>query len=269
MSDSPASPSGPADTSRVEPARENIWLALICNAAYPALVLSLLSDKERLGPTWALIAAIVVPIGYGARDLWKNRRWNIFALLGVVSTLLTGGFGLLKLSGFWFAVKEAAVPLVIGLAVPLSMRTRQPLVRTLLFNDQVLNTRRIEAALAERKQETAFHELLTRCSWLLASSFFLSAVLNFVLAIVILKSPSGTPEFNRELGKLTALSYPVIMVPSMAIMMIGIWKLITGVEKLTGLEGEELFHPKKDKEEKKGSVPISEPVRSPAPREGE
>jgi hypothetical protein len=133
----------------------------------------------------------------------------------------------------------------------------------------VLNTRRIEAALAERKQEPAFHELLTRCSWLLASSFFLSAVLNFVLAIVILKSPSGTPEFNRELGKLTALSYPVIMVPSMAIMMIGIWKLITGVEKLTGLDGEELFHPKKSKGDTKGSVTTSKSIQSPAPQEEE
>lgn len=244
----PQKPSASSESTAVperrKAPRENIWLALLCNAAYPALVLSLLSKEDRLGPTWALIAAIVVPLGYGLNDLVRNRRWNVFALLGVVSTLLTGGFGLMKLSGMWFAVKEAAVPLVLGLAVPLSMRTRQPLVRTLLFNDQILDTQRIDAALEEKGQRPAFQALLGRTSWLVASSFFLSAGLNFFLALFILRSPSGTPEFNAELGKLTALSYPVIMVPSMAILMLGIWKLLTGVEKLTGLSGDDLFHKK-------------------------
>lgn len=229
------------------PARENIWLALACNAAYPAIVLSLLSDEDRLGPTWSLLAAISVPLGYGIRDYWRNRRWNIFSLLGVVSTLLTGGFGLLKLSGFAFAVKEAAVPLVLGLAVPLSLRMKQPLVRLLLFNDQILDTKRIETALDERQQRPAFDGLLRQASWIVASSFFLSAALNFILAIVLLKSPPGTPDFNRELGRLTAVSYPVIMLPCMVILMFSIWKLLTGVEKLTGLDGEALFHPKKQK----------------------
>lgn len=242
--EAPMAPAPAAVVERPRPPRENIWLALICNAAYPALVLSLLSKEERLGPTWGLIVAVVVPIAYGLNDLLRNRRWNVFAILGVVSTLLTGGFGLMKLSGTWFAVKEAAVPLVLGLAVPLSMRTRQPLVRTLLFNDQILDTKRIEVALEEQGQQPAFQVLLGRTSWLVASSFFLSAVLNFFLALFILKSPSGTAEFNAELGKLTALSYPVIMVPSMAILMFGIWKLLTGVEKLTGLSGDDLFHKK-------------------------
>lgn len=242
--EAPMAPAPAAVVERPRPPRENIWLALICNAAYPALVLSLLSKEERLGPTWGLIVAVVVPIAYGLNDLLRNRRWNVFAILGVVSTLLTGGFGLMKLSGTWFAVKEAAVPLVLGLAVPLSMRTRQPLVRTLLFNDQILDTKRIEMALEEQGQQPAFQVLLGRTSWLVASSFFLSAVLNFFLALFILKSPSGTAEFNAELGKLTALSYPVIMVPSMAILMFGIWKLLTGVEKLTGLSGDDLFHKK-------------------------
>lgn len=224
------------------PRRENLWIALACNAAYPAAVLTWLSDRDRLGPTAALLLAVVVPIAYGVRDYWLNRRWNIFALLGLVSTLLTGGFGLLQLSGFWFAVKEAAVPLVLGLAVPLSMNTRQPLIRLILFNDQVLDTRRIQAALVERKTTGAFEALLRGSSWLVAASFFLSAVLNFTLALFILRSTPGTPEFNRELGRLTALSYPVIMLPSMAILMFAIWKLINGLEKLTGMDADDLFH---------------------------
>jgi hypothetical protein len=37
-------------------------------------------------------------------------------MLGFVSVLLTGGIGLLQLDPKWIAVKEAAVPAVIGLA---------------------------------------------------------------------------------------------------------------------------------------------------------
>lgn len=232
----------PPETRRAP--RENILVALLCNAAYPALVLTFLSKEHRLGPTWALVLALIVPLAYGGNDLWRNRRWNIFAILGVVSTLLTGGFGLMRLSGLWFAVKEAAVPLVLGIAIPLSMRTRQPLVRRLLFNDQMLDVGRIENALEAQQKKPAFERLLAQTSWLVASSFFLSAALNFFLALYILRSPSGTPAFNEELGKLTALSYPIIVLPCAVILMVGIWRLLTGVERLTGLAAEELFHKK-------------------------
>ncbi len=225
--------------------RENLWVNLICNAVFPAVVLSTMAKESRLGPVWALIVALSLPLGYGIYDLIVRREWNVFSIIGVVSTALTGGLGLLKISGIWFAVKEAAVPLVLGLAIPLSLKTRQPLVRTLVFNDQVLDVPKVESTLDANGNRPGFEKLLVRVSWILTSSFFLSAVLNFVLARVILKSPTGTEEFSKELGRMTALSYPVITIPSMAVMIFGMWKLLTGLEKLTGLRGDELFHPSK------------------------
>lgn len=227
------------------PRRENLWINLLCNAVFPAVVLSTLSKEHRLGPMWALVVALSLPLGYGIYDLIARRKWNIFSVIGVVSTALTGGLGLFKLSGVWFAVKEAAVPLVLGAAVPLSLRTRQPLVRVLICNDQVLNMPKVEAALEATGRQADFAQLLGRVSWILASSFGLSAILNFFLALWILKSPSGTPAFAEELGRLTALSYPVITIPSMAVMLVGMWKLIVGLERLTGLKGEDLFHPRR------------------------
>jgi nitrogen fixation/metabolism regulation signal transduction histidine kinase len=75
----------------------------------------------------------------------------------------------------------------------------------------------------------------------LAISFVISAILNFVLAIWILKSPAGTPEFNAELGRMTALSYPVIVLPSMIVMMVAVWMLIRGLKTLTGLQIEQIL----------------------------
>lgn len=232
----PTPPAGP------RPKRENVWINLLCNAVVPALILNFLSKENRLGPVWGLLLALSVPLGYGIYDLLRRRKWNVLSIISLVGYGLTGGLGLLKLPIFWFAVKEAAVPLVLGLAVPLSLRTRQPLVRELIYNDQVLNLPRVEAALDASGGRPTLDRLLVRVSWIIAGSFGLSAVLNFVLALWILKSPPGSPEFNAELGRMTALSYPVITLPTMVVMVYAMWQLLMGLEKITGLRGDDLFH---------------------------
>ena len=78
-------------------------------------------------------------MGYGIYDLIVRRKWNFFSILGLFSILLTGGLGLLGISPFWFAVKEAAIPLTFGLAVLGSVFTPYPLVRTFLYNDKMID----------------------------------------------------------------------------------------------------------------------------------
>jgi len=148
---------------------------------------------------------------------------------------------LMQLDGIWFAVKEASIPLLMGLAVVISMKTKTPLVRTLLYNDKVIDVERVDKELTARDNHAAFARLLVATTWTLAMSFLLSAALNFGLAIYLLKSPAGTPEFNQELGKMTALSYPVIVIPCMAVTLIALWRLLSGIKKLTGLEFETIF----------------------------
>jgi hypothetical protein len=220
--------------------KENLLLNLACNVAAPAIILSKFS--ERLGAKQALILALAFPLAYGLYDLIKRRNFNFIAALGFTSTLATGGLGLLKLDPFWFAVKEAVVPLLIGLTVIISQWTRKPLVRTMLFNDQVINVPRVEAALDARGERTGFLALMKSCTWLLAASFALSAVLNFILARVIITAMPDTPLFNEQLGRLTWMSYIVIMLPSLAIMILALWRLLKGLEKLSGLTLDEILH---------------------------
>jgi hypothetical protein len=81
-------------------------------------------------------------------------------------------------------------------------------------------------------------------------SFLLSAVLNFGLARYLLKSASGTPEFNAELAKMHLLSWPVIVVPSLAMTLFALWRLLTGLKNLTGLSMDEIFRAPPPKEPK-------------------
>jgi hypothetical protein len=224
--------------------RENIWCNLLFNAVLPGVVLSVGGREKYLGPTWGLIVALVFPLGYAVYDLVRRRTWNVLSVVGFVGTLLTGGLGLLKMNGFWFAVKEAAVPAVLGFAIPATLKTRQPLVRTLLYNDQLLDISRIEEALTARQARGAFDDLLAWGSWMLAAAFLFSAVVNFLLAWWLLPAQSGTEEFTRQLGKLQFWTWPAVVVPSSAMVFYAMLRLVRRLEELTGLRGEALFHPR-------------------------
>jgi hypothetical protein len=226
--------------AQAEP-RESALLSLGVNIAIPAVILMKLSGEETLGPVGGLLLALAFPLGYGVWDFNRRREWNFISVLGFVSILLTGGIGLLQLDPKWIAVKEAAVPGVIGLGVLFSLYTRYPIVRTFLYNDKIIRVAEVDAALAERGNHAAFERTLVHASWMLAASFFLSSLLNFVLAKLIVQSPAGTTAFNEELGRMTALSYPVIVIPSMAIMIIAMWYLFSRIRGLTGMDLEQIL----------------------------
>jgi len=243
----------PADPTTGVPApvspakRENLLVNLVCNVALPALIMGNLSTPQRLGPAWGLIVALLFPLGYGLYDLVRRRKTNFISILGFVGVLLTGGLGLMKLGGFWFAVKDASVSSLIGIIVLISMRSREPLVKTLFCNDTVMDLPRVEAAVRERGAEAGFAGLLRQCTVIIAAAFFVSAGLGYALARYLLRSPAGTPEFNAELAKMHWLSWPVIVVPCMVLMMVALWRLVRGLKVLTGLTIDEIFKSEPEK----------------------
>lgn len=224
------------------PKRENLFINLGCNVALPSIILNWGSKAAWLGPKWALVVALVFPVGYSIYDFVVRKKFNFISALGFFSVLITGTFALMQLDVYWFAVKEAAVPGVIGLVVLVSMGTRWPLVREMLYNPQVIDVPRIDAALDERQARPAFDKLLRDASYLLTLSFLVSAVLNYVLARYLLKSPAGSEAFNSELARMNLLSWPVIVLPSTAMTMFALWRLLGGLQRVTGLELEQLMH---------------------------
>jgi hypothetical protein len=205
------------------------------------------STDEWLGPLRGLIVALIFPVSYGVYDLITRKKTNFLSILGFVSVLLSGGLALAKVGGMWFAVKEALLPTLIGLSVLLSLRSKTPLVRELLYNESIIDVPRVNAALAERDATGDFEALLRRASIGLALTMLASAPINFFLALYLLKSPPGTPEFNAELGKMNWVSFIVIALPSMVAMMVIFWKLMTGLTQLSGLSQDEIFHDPKAK----------------------
>ncbi|HEY1109822.1 MAG TPA: VC0807 family protein [Opitutaceae bacterium] len=222
--------------------KENIFINLICNIAVPSLVLMYLSTPEWLGPQWGMIVALAFPLGYGVYDLLQRKKFNFFSIIGILSVLMTGVLNELKVELFWYAVKEAAMPSLLGLSVLASMGTKRPVVRELIWNDQAIDTEKVERVLNERGLRADFERLLRNASFGVAASFLLSAILNYGLARYLLKSPPGTVEFNAEFGKMGALSWPVISLPTLIVFLIVFWRLISGITRLTGMPLEEIMH---------------------------
>ncbi len=221
--------------------KENIWINLAFNIAIPAFILSKLSGANYLGPTVGLIVALAFPLFYGLMDFRSRHKVNIFSILGLVSTVLTGTISLLALPPEYIAIKEAAIPSVIFLVVFISTFTPYPLIEKLIFNDAIFDMEKLNIELDNDHAQERLAKILTNSSYMVSFSFLFSAILNYVLAKTIVVSLAGTEAYNAELGKLALYSYPVIALPCTAIMMGALFYLMHHLQKITGKEIEEFL----------------------------
>jgi len=214
---------------------------LLVSIIIPSFILMKLSGDDALGATTALIVALAFPLGWGLFERLQYKKFNFIALLGLISILLTGGIGLLQLDSQWLAVKEAAIPGLIGIAVLVSTRTRYPLIKTLLYSPKVMDVDKIKRELDDRGNTAAFEGRLLNATYLLSGTFFFSATMNYILAKWIVTSATGSAAFNEELGQMTLLSYPVIAIPSTIMMMTILYYLWRTIHGMTGLTLEDIL----------------------------
>lgn len=224
--------------------KSNPIISIIVSIVIPAIILSKFSDAEHLGVLPGFLIALAFPIGQSLYELIVQKKVGFIAVVGLVSIFCTGIIGVLQLPSEWLAYKEAAVPLLIGAAIVISLKTPYPLVKKLFYNEEIMDVKRIDTILEEKNERAHFEKVLKNATYMIGASFLLSAVLNFILTKAIVQSPSGTEAFNAELGKLTALSYPVIALPSTLVMCIALWYLFKQITKITGLPFEELMSEK-------------------------
>lgn len=226
--------------------RENPLLNILFNIVIPIFILN--KGGKWFGSKEALLVALAFPILYGIYDYTQQKKTNYISLLGILNVGFTGGFALLKLEGFWFAVKEASFPILVGSFVLFSAFTKSPFVKTLFLNPQLLKMDTILASISQKNREKDFEGLLKRGTILLSLSFVLSAVLNFSLAYYIftpiafdLPEEQRSEILNTQIAQMTQWSFIVIMIPSMLALISIMVYLFSQMKKITGLSNEELL----------------------------
>ena len=238
----------------MEKKKENVWLNLGFNIVAPSLILvkgkkifeSILLVSDNLDII-VFVSALAFPLIYGVYDLLQRRKWNIFSIVGLLSVVLTGGIGLMKLSRECMILKETIVPLVLGGAVLATALTKKPLAKMIMLNEDIVDVKKIDDALDARGTRAEYDSALKTATYWVSASFLLSAILNFALASYIFKSEVGTEAFNEEVGTMTALSFPVIAVPTTIMFIFAMYKFFGALSKNTGLSLEEIMTQKSDK----------------------
>lgn len=220
-------------------AKENWFLSLACNLILPILILNRMS--AHLGATNAVVVALLFPLIYGSYYLIKNRKISPVSVLGLLNVMVTGGFALSGLSGIYFAMKEAAFPALLGIFVFFSSFGKKPFMTVLLLNPQVIEMERLEAALKAKSAEDDFRILLRTGTQWLSGSFFISSILNFILAkrIFLELDPNlvGTDRqlaLNDQIAHMTGWAAIVIVIPSMILMTALLFYMLKRLEKITG-----------------------------------
>lgn len=217
---------------------------LLLTVVLPSVVLETLSRPDRLGPVMALVVALLLPLGFGVWCFLKKRGLNFFSVLGLTAVIFTGGLGLLNLNAFWFAMKEAAFPVFLGLAFPLSFRWGKPLVTELLLNPQVVNQPLLVASLDTPEKRVGHERLLRRASWVLALTMFASALANAWLVQYFLEGTEpGSEAYTRAIGRQNWVGFGVIGLPMMAVTLGLLFWVLKRVQQLTGLERDDLLNP--------------------------
>jgi hypothetical protein len=251
-----ADPAARADSdtaAKRAPKQENALLNLMLNVLAPVVVLSWCSKDPsaagakfyHLGPKWALLAAISLPVIYQIWDWIQRRKLNVFSIIGFVSVLLTGGLGLLQMRAPAFAAKEASIPLIFAAIVYFSGRTKKPIVNLILLNPDMVDVNKLERAVHDAGKRPDFLSLLKSSTLILTGSFLISAVLNYVIAYYCINGTEpGTEAYNAAIGQQTLWS-ALIIIP-VTIIILG-WVLIRffkRIKEMTGLDTDQVLLPR-------------------------
>lgn len=227
--------------------RENPWWNLLFNILLPIIILN--KGGDHIGATNALVIAILFPLSYGLHELWQTKKINWISVLGLLNVAFTGGFALSGKTGIWFAFKEAAFPLLIGVFVWASSFTRKPALGIFLLNPQAFQIDKMLSTLDSDHKKKQFDLLVRKSTQYLSGSFLISAGLNFGLAYKIFTplDLSKTKEIqdqllNEQIAEMTKWSFIVILIPSMLILLALILYFGKRFKSITGESLENFFH---------------------------
>ncbi len=227
--------------------QQNSFSHILYNILIPIIILNQ-GHKFGLNAKVSLLLALSFPLFFTLRAFIKDKKIDFISLLGLLNVLVSGIFTLMTLEGMWFAIKEAAFPLLIGSFVLGSSFTKKPFFETVFLNPTTFNVDKVEARLISPEKKNEFFLLMKLLTRWLSISFLLSSILNFGLALYVFTPLSETltesekqEVLNEQLSRMHLYSLGVILVPSMIFLGTLIYFAFKRINHITGLTTDELI----------------------------
>ena len=238
-------------TNSHHPKPNNPFIELIFNVVIPTFVMT--KGTKYLGsPAISLLVALAFPLAFLLMDLAKNKKWNVFAIIGLASILFTGGLALFNVPYEWYPVKEAVIPLILGFFVLGSAFSKKPLIEMMILNPAIIDLEKLQGSLNETLERmNAFKRHLKISTIYFSLSFSLSSVLNYVLAVRVfvpiasdLAKSVQEQMLNDQIAEMHLKSNLVIVLPCMVATVLVLIYLFHGIKKITGFGMNELMRAK-------------------------
>lgn len=261
----PSTGSNPAPGSKSPSA----WVVFIVNVLAPVLILDHCSTGAidpfirmpeqsfwQIGPLWAMIIALSLPIGYGIYSLIVQKKFELMSAVGMTGIVLTGLISLFVINRdghihtatpWLFAGKEALIPLFLAAAILASSRTATPLLKTFIYNPDVFDIGRIEQAVEQNGRSNDYDSLLMKSTWILAGTLVLSSAGNFLLSLRFMKPVLLVPvseqqlQYNHAISNITWWGFLIIGVPLLAALLFILFDLVKKLGRITNLSRDQIL----------------------------
>ncbi len=218
----------------------NPLIVILIAVLIPSIILMKFSGEGILGHELVLLISLSFPLSLGIYKYVITRKIDLFAAIGFLNVLLTGALGLLRATVLLFAIKESLLPAIMAISFFLSLKTGNPLITALILNDKNMNLDLIEERLNDKCLHDEFSRIISNTNLFFVGTFMLSAVLNFVLTLLVLKSPPNSEPFLEELGRMNLIAPAVIALPAVIISIIAMLYFLYATSQLINCPIEEI-----------------------------
>lgn len=215
---------------------------LVVGFLIPTVILLYFSDESRLGPLWAMVAALILPLALEVYSLRIRRKPSYMSLLAIGGILIIGAISILGLSETWLALRRSIIYPVGAFGLVLALRYKHDLIDRALAT--VINMDVVYKAAKKNGTKELLARHIDKTVYAFAIFLLLVGVLSYLFTIFFITAPTGTSEFNAQYAQLRVASLLVVTLPFLVGTLGLLIYLATGVEKLTGLKTEELLKKK-------------------------
>ena len=232
--------------------KENPLLSLIANIFFPVMILkngeSWLQNYNQYFhleiQAFTFLIALLFPFTYFFFDLYNRKNINFISILGFVNVLLTGGIGIFGekygLTRTSFILKEGLMPLIIGSFLIVLSKFKKQTFDKMILNKALFDVEKIKED-QNSENLNKIDTFTTEAGYYFIAGFFISSIIQFILAYLIVTDNPGDPGFNEQVSTMTWVSYIAVLGPTIIIVGKGYLNLINGIERLTGLKKEDFL----------------------------
>lgn len=208
----------------------------------PTVILLYGSSSDRLGPIIAMLLALAFPVGYEVYRLIRRQKPSALSALAIVGIVTIGLVALLRLDAQWLAVRRALPYIAVAIGLLVLIKWKPILIEKGI--EKLLAMEQVHSSKLTSTIQTQLRRATHKAATTLAIVCILTGIATYLLTLGFMSAPAGSAEFNAQYAELRIVSIFVISLPLLVVVTIILVRLVSSIERLTGIAAEDLLRKK-------------------------